>query len=223
MNRFYSQFMAPGDLCFDVGAHVGNRVRSWVGLGARVIAVEPQPQMLEVLDRFYGDHPSVVIAPIGLSDVPGSLTLHINTRNPTLTTFSEEWVEGFTANPDLRAAPWDDAVEVEVRTLDSLIAEYGCPAFCKVDVEGFEDKVLDGLNEAIPALSFEAFPLDVERSLRCVKRLNDLGEYRYRTVQAERFEWVESDWIDAEAIVERLKSWAPESGSGDVYARLHSI
>ena len=223
MSRFYSQFMVPGDLCFDVGAHVGNRVRSWVSLGAKVVAVEPQPQMLDVLRGFYGDHPNVVIAPIGLSDEPGSLTLHINTRNPTLTTFSREWVEGFTANPDLRSAPWDASVEVEVRTLDSLIQEHGSPAFCKVDVEGFEDKVLDGLTEAIPALSFEAFPLDVERSIRCVERLNGLGNYRYRTVYAEKFRWVEPEWIDGKAMVERLRNWAPEQGSGDVYARLHSM
>lgn len=220
MNRFYSQFIVPGDLCFDVGAHVGNRVRSWVGLGAKVVAVEPQPQMLDVLKRFYGDHPSVVIAPIGLSDVPGTLTLHINTRNPTLTTFSQEWVEGFTSNPGLRSAPWDASVEVEVRTLDSLIQEHGCPAFCKVDVEGFEDKVLGGLTEVIPALSFEAFPLDVERSIRCVERLNGLGDYRYRTVYAEQFRWVEPGWQTAAEIVERLRSWSSNEGSGDVYAQL---
>ena len=25
MKQFYAQFMGPGDLCFDIGAHVGNR------------------------------------------------------------------------------------------------------------------------------------------------------------------------------------------------------
>jgi FkbM family methyltransferase len=221
MNRFYGQFIGPDDLCFDVGAHVGNRVRSWVGLGAQVVAVEPQPQMLDVLRRFYGKHSAVTIAPIGVSDQPGRLTLHINTRNPTLTTFSTEWVDGFTSNPDLPAAPWDDTVEVEVRTLDELIEEYGVPAFCKVDVEGFEDRVLAGLSQPIPALSFEAFPLDVERSIHCVQRLSVLGDYRFRTVQAERFEWVESDWLDTAAIENRLRTWSPNEGSGDVYAQLN--
>jgi FkbM family methyltransferase len=220
MNRFYAQFVGPDDLCFDVGAHVGNRVRSWVRLGARVVAVEPQPQMRDVLSRLYGQHSTVTIAPVGVADQPGMLTLHINTRNPTLTTFSQEWVDGFTSNPDLAAAPWDDAVEVEVRTLDQLIEEHGIPTFCKVDVEGFEDKVLAGLSQPITALSFEAFPLDVDRSIRCVKRLAELGEYRFRTVEAEQFEWVEPDWLNTAEIVERLRSWSSSEGSGDVYAQL---
>ena len=34
MRRLYAQFIKPGDLCFDVGAHVGNRLRAWDSLGA---------------------------------------------------------------------------------------------------------------------------------------------------------------------------------------------
>ena len=41
MGRFYAQFIRPGDLCFDLGAHVGNRVWVWSRLDARVVAVEP--------------------------------------------------------------------------------------------------------------------------------------------------------------------------------------
>ena len=39
MVRFYSQFVAPGDVCFDVGANVGNRTRVFLALGATVVAV----------------------------------------------------------------------------------------------------------------------------------------------------------------------------------------
>jgi len=219
MNRFYGQFMGPESLCFDVGAHVGNRVRSWVGLGANVVAIEPQPQMVDVLERFYGDYFKVIIAPVGLADRVGQMTLHINRRNPTLTTFSQEWVDGFSANPDLVAAPWDGTAEVGVTTLDALIEEFGSPDFCKIDVEGFEDKVLQGLSSPIPALSFEAFPMEVERSIRCVERLEGLARYRYRTVFAESFRWVESDWMDAETMVKRLRDWSQDEGSGDVYAQ----
>lgn len=40
---FYRQFVQPGALVFDVGAHVGNRLRVLRQLGARVVAVKPQP------------------------------------------------------------------------------------------------------------------------------------------------------------------------------------
>src|SRR5690348_16870321 len=38
-----SGFVHPGDLCFDVGANVGRKAESMLRLGARVVAVEPQP------------------------------------------------------------------------------------------------------------------------------------------------------------------------------------
>jgi len=220
MRRFYRQFIAPGDLCFDVGAHVGNRVRTFVSLGAQVVAVEPQPQMVATLQRMYGKRADVTIVPVGVADRPGRLTLHINTRNPTLTSFSEAWVEGFSAHPDISAAPWDDAVEVEVQTLDQLIAAYGEPRFCKVDVEGLEDRVLRGLSRAVQALSFEAFPLQIDRSIACVEQLQTLGDYRYRTVHAETFRWGQDDWCTADQMVARLHARTIADGSEDVYAQL---
>ncbi len=57
MDALYGQFVRPGDLVFDIGAHVGDRVSSFRRLGARVLAVEPQPgpgmviRLLHGLDR----------------------------------------------------------------------------------------------------------------------------------------------------------------------------
>jgi FkbM family methyltransferase len=220
MKRFYAQFVSPGDLCIDVGAHVGNRVRAWRSLGAKVVAVEPQPMMVSTLERFFGSDPLVEILPIGLADVPGKLTLHINTRNPTITSFSQGWVDAFSR---IESSPFDDQVDVAVSTLDLLLADRGTPAFCKIDVEGFEDKVLAGLSTPVPVLSFEAFPLEVERSLVCIDKLMALGEYQFRTVQAEQFRWVEPEWMDADSAKKRLQGWGMGEGSGDVYARLHSM
>lgn len=223
MRRFYGQFIAPGDLCFDVGAHVGNRVFAWRRLGATVVAVEPQPAMLKMLNRLYGHDKSVHIVPVGLSDSAGRMTLKINTRNPTLSTFSSDWVTAFSSHPLISAAPFDAEAEVEISTLDALVATHGLPVFCKIDVEGLEDKVLAGLSTPIPAVSFEAFPLEVDRSIRCVRRLQRLGPYRFRTVLAEQFRWADPDWMDAATTIDRLRGWGFERGCGDVYAKLHSI
>ena len=43
MQRLYRQFVRPGDLVFDIGAHVGNRARALAAIGCRVVALEPQP------------------------------------------------------------------------------------------------------------------------------------------------------------------------------------
>ena len=59
MDRLYGKFVRPGDLVFDVGAHVGDRVASFQRLGARVVAVEPQPAMVRALRLLYGRSKSV--------------------------------------------------------------------------------------------------------------------------------------------------------------------
>src|SRR5262245_3241112 len=59
LRRFYAQFVTAGSLCFDVGAHAGNRVRCWRKLGARVIAIEPQPDFVRLLELLYGRDPLV--------------------------------------------------------------------------------------------------------------------------------------------------------------------
>src|SRR5437763_4611270 len=54
MGRFYAQFVQPGDMVFDVGAHVGDRVAAFRRLGARVVAVEPQPALGRGVKFVYG-------------------------------------------------------------------------------------------------------------------------------------------------------------------------
>jgi hypothetical protein len=50
---FYRQFIRPGDLCFDIGANVGHKTEMFLSLGARVISVEPQPQLIEEIGRVF--------------------------------------------------------------------------------------------------------------------------------------------------------------------------
>ena len=66
MDRLYGQFVQRGDLVFDVGAHVGDRVASFRRLGARVIAVEPQPAFARLLGLIYGRSRDVVIESVAV-------------------------------------------------------------------------------------------------------------------------------------------------------------
>ena len=54
MDRLHGDFVKSGDLVFDVGAHVGDRVASFRRLGARVVAIEPQRAMVRALRLLYG-------------------------------------------------------------------------------------------------------------------------------------------------------------------------
>ena len=220
MDRFYGQFIDPGDLCFDVGSHVGNRIRSWLTQGARVVAVEPQPDFQSILDRLYGGNDRVILEPIGLAGEPGQLEMAVSRATPTVSTFSRPFIAEVQAHERWRGVAWDDRVTIEVQTLDQLIARHGLPRFCKIDVEGFEAEVLRGLSQALPALSVEYVAEDVEVALACIDRLESLAPYVYRTSAVETMRWTQPEWIAADRMRSFLRSRAPGSGSGDVYARL---
>ncbi len=219
MDEFYGQFIQPGDLCFDVGSHVGNRVRSWLSLGARVVAIEPQPDFLRILEILYGHNDRVQIEGIGIADAPGTLQMHISRAAPTVSTFASDWIEEVQATERWAGVAWEDRVSVEVRTLDQLIEAHGLPAFCKVDVEGFEPTVLAGLSQPVAGLSFEYVPEALDGAVACIEHLCSLGEYRFRTSRVETMRWVEDEWLEQRAMCDRLLALGSEASSGDVYAR----
>src|SRR4051794_34568481 len=83
MDRLYSQFIRPGDLVFDVGAHVGDRIGAFRRLGASVVAVEPQPALVRTLRLLYGRNRAVTIEPVAVGREPGAIDLRLNIDNPT--------------------------------------------------------------------------------------------------------------------------------------------
>ncbi len=221
---FYAQFIGPGDLCFDIGAHVGNRLWAWTRLGARCIGVEPQPHLAAYLRRRYGDHPDIVLVDQALGSEPGSATLHISRANPTVTTLSQRWIDQVQRTDAFAKVAWDDTVTVPVTTLDALIAQHGLPAFCKIDVEGFELAVLRGLSQPIPALSFEVVLAGgadaLADAVACLDWLCELGAYRFNWSPGESHQLALDGWVDRQAMADFLGDLPVSANSGDVYAKL---
>ncbi|MFN8446537.1 MAG: FkbM family methyltransferase [Caldilineaceae bacterium] len=219
MQRFYSQFIKPGDLCFDIGAHVGNRLWAWSGLGAKVVAVEPQPICMAVLQRFYGKNAAITLLPNALGAKGGAQTLWISEQNPTVTTLSKPWIDQVRQDVSFAGVEWQQQVTVQVTTLDELIDCYGLPRFCKIDVEGYEMEVLRGLSQPLPVLSFEYLSTTPELALVCVDRLAELGTYQFNWSAGEQHRWQSARWLHADEMKAWLVTLPKEAGSGDIYAR----
>ena len=104
--------------------------------------------------------------------------------------------------------------------MDQLIEKYGLPAFCKIDVEDFELQVLQGLNTAIPALSYEYFSPTRDRAILCIDRLEELGDYEYNWSYGESQKFESEKWVSADEMRKVLNQYTDEDRSGDIYARL---
>ena len=220
MDRLYGRFVGRGDLVFDIGAHVGDRVASFRRLGARMVAVEPQPAMVKVLKLFYGRDADVAIEAVAVGRSTGTIRLMINADNPTVSTTSREFVNAARGAPGWEAQHWSRSIRVPVTTLDSLIDKYGTPDFIKIDVEGFEEEALRGLAHAVKALSFEFTSIQRDVALACIERCITLGYARFNAALGESQTFVNADWVGGKEIARWLAGLPHAANSGDVYAAL---
>lgn len=220
MDRLHRVFLRPGDLAFDVGSHVGDRVASFRRLGCRVVAVEPQPMLGRLLEVLFGRNKNVRLIQAAVGAEPGELDLHLNLSNPTVATGSAAFIAAADGAPGWQGQAWTARVTVPMTTLDLLIATHGVPAFVKIDVEGLEDRVLAGLSTPVPALSFEFTLLQPEIAIACLQRCERLGAYRFNAALGESQQLVHADWTDAATLSDWIRGLPPQANSGDVYAML---
>ncbi len=221
LRRLYRPLVAAGDLVFDVGAHLGDRSVAFAALGARVVALEPQPQVVPWLRRLVGRNDRIIVRAEAVGRVMGTGWLAVSRRTPTVSTLAEAWRKKLSEiNPGFRKVRWDDAVEVPVTTLDALIAIYGVPSFCKIDVEGYEADVLAGLTHPIPGVSVEFVSGGLEVAAACIGRLDELGAYEFNAIAGEGRKFVFEAWIRRKGIASWLDEGAGGVSSGDIYARL---
>lgn len=220
MDALYGRYIRPGDLAFDIGSHVGDRISAFRRLGARVVALEPQPGPASVIRVIHGRDRKVTCLRSAAGSAPGELVLRVNSRNPTVSSLSADFISAAQGARGWEGQDWDQSLAVPVTTLDLLIAEHGVPTFIKIDVEGFEEEVLAGLTQAVPALSFEFTTIARDAARACLTRLERLGPYRFNVALGESQVLSFGEAIPVGQMWDFIASLPDEANSGDVYAEL---
>lgn len=216
--KMYGSLIKPGELVFDVGANIGNRVAPLLEVGAKIVAVEPQEACYTTLKKKFKDR--ITIVTNGVDSKPGSKKFYMSSKSTPLSSFSEEWVDSMKTNR-FQSEEWDRVEEIEMTTLDILIKKYGTPAFIKIDVEGYETEVLKGLTQPIKYISFEyTVPEYPDKAIECVNRLTTINsETRFNYSIGESMEWALPNWLTGKEMIEHIESVEfLNTIFGDIYA-----
>lgn len=215
--KFYSPFIKKGDLCFDIGAYLGERTAVFLALDARVVAVEPQKGCCQFLRQRFKGNPDLVIVQRGVAAKKGALPFRLG---GLLSTFSEEWRSAVIRSGRFLSYCWGKKTLVSVTTLDALIKKFGAPQFCKIDVEGFEYEVLKGLSQPLPIVSFEfTYPEYFNKTKACLDYLVALGRTKFNLSVGDSLVLEFKNWVAPKTIEEKLKSFGKEILFGDIYVR----
>lgn len=208
----YGTFVGKGDLCFDIGANVGERTEIFLSLGARVVAVEPQASLLS---RFAAS-PNVIVVSEAVSDHVGTARIALSRTSTELATLEQSWVE----RGPYSERGWGDSQDVKTTTLDDLIARHGVPSFCKIDVEGHERAVLTGLSRPLPALSFEFTRQFLDHADACMRRIESLGPATFNAnLWPGPIRLESSRWLQRRELLSLVESAPADRWCGDIYAR----
>ena len=216
--RFYADFITSGDMVFDIGANVGNRVNTFCKLGCKVIAVEPQSKCCNILHKRFANF-EVIVENIGLSNEVGELEYY-EADESVLTTFSKSYIQKV-KNSRHGTTVWKKSKKVMVSTIENLVLKYGMPKFCKIDVEGYECQVLEGMKQNLPYISFEYQVPELNSELiKCVLLLMQKGNYVFNYSQGESLKLALSSWSNGEAFINIISSsMFIESNWGDIYCK----
>jgi FkbM family methyltransferase len=201
--RSILQGFKSGDTIFDVGANLGHKTNIFLRLGAKVIAIDPDPTNASILEqsflRYRLSRKPVTIVSKAVSDRSAVATLYLDEPGSAKNTLSTKWVDTLRHDSERfgHSMNFGETRQVSTTTLEDLIKTHGTPFYIKIDVEGHEPEVLQGLRRPVPWISFEVnLPEFRSEGLRCIEILRALSPSgRFNYVVDCKAGVVRPDWL----------------------------
>lgn len=178
---FLKANLQPNDTFIDIGANIGTvslPIARFLGSHGRVLAIEPHPEALARLDfnRRASKLETVSIIPVAATDSDGEVTIVTGDQNLGASRIGD--------------TPQAGGIVVSALTLLTILQQNEVEHIgaIKIDVEGFEDRVLTGFFKNAPrsvwprAIVIEHISRD-QWQTDCISLMEQLG---YRTARRTR-------------------------------------
>lgn len=145
LTLFFARIITPGMTVMDVGANLGYYtllLGDAVGPSGHVIAIEPIPQTIELLKKT-----------IGLNGMAGWVQLvSAAAAGPGTSAVAMYVPENEPKNAAINAMPLEGAIQVPAVSVDELTRDLPRLDLVKIDAEGAERVIIDGMRETIERL-----------------------------------------------------------------------
>lgn len=218
MLAFYRPLVPKDALVFDIGANVGILAEIFSSLGARVIALEPNSDCVRHIQLSYGGAKLETIQAVA-GPKNGLATLNVSDKRDDVSSLSNEWIAAIQQQHTEYKGLWSKQVTIPMLTLDTLIAHYGMPHFIKIDVEGFEESVLEGLSTQPAMLSFEFNLAYLDAALRCLDKPVFANDTFFNYAMGDPTSFELKNWVGKEELGALLSGMEKRDRHGDIFVR----
>jgi FkbM family methyltransferase len=203
---------------FDIGANVGMLAETFASLGARVVALEPNRDCLRHIEISYGNSRIETIQAVA-GPKNGLAVLNVSDERDDISSVSEDWIAAIKSQHSEYKNLWSRRLTVPMLTLDTLVEQYGTPYFIKIDVEGFEESVLDGLSSQPPLLSFEFNLAYYEATLRCLHKPVFSPESKFNYAFGDPTDFELPSWVSRLELEGILGAMPRGDKHGDIFVQ----
>ena len=196
-------------LIFDIGANAGNFSNRYIEK-CRIIAVEPNPFLLEKLTQKFLNH-DIIIEQCAISYKNNEIDFYI-CPDDQMSSCNKNWLTTLR----YKNCGIKEVIKVKSITIDSLIEKYGDPFHIKIDVEGYEYEAVSGLSKKSGSIQFEYIKENFnDLTIPTLLKLNEIGYSKFNIKEAcgdfDPF-FIEKDFLDINKIIKKGNNLSQLSG-----------
>jgi len=132
--------MTQTGLIYDVGAHNGDDTAWYLQQGYRVVAVEANPLLVKELEKKFSpaiETGKLKVVNVAVTEKDGETIPFFISR--------DDWRSSTQKKIAEREADIVQTVQLPTATLAALFQQYGCPQYCKIDIEGNDAVAINSL------------------------------------------------------------------------------
>ena len=182
------------DIVFDIGANIGNSgeyLRS-IGFKKRIVSFEPVSELYRRLEQKAWKDPLWSCEHAAIGDVVGESEINVSGGGGSASSFLEMTDNIETNAPSLLYVGKE---KVEMKTIDSVIDRYypeGNRIFLKLDVQGYEKKVLEGARNSLHRVVGMKIEMSLVENYEDEPLIQDMLSYLYAL--GFRLSGIEAAW-----------------------------